>query len=344
MPDAVMLTTEDTRQAHRLLRMPILLLHVHTRCNCRCAMCDIWKRDESAELTMEALERQRHSLIALGVEHVVFTGGEPLMHREFASLISFFRQLNVRLTMLSSGLLLARYAGTIIQGLDDVIVSLDGPPAIHDRIRGINGAFQKLSDGVRAIRQLAPDFPIHARCTVQRANFQSLAATVSAAVNMGLNGISFLPADLSSSAFNRELIWPIERQNSIGIDERELRILEQQLDAVSEQRRILAPSFEIAESREKLQRIADHFRAEAGLIPHRAPRCNAPWVSGVWEVDGTLRSCFFHKPIGNLSQQSLEETLNSEAAIDFRSNLQIDQNETCRRCVCSLNYQPAKQS
>ncbi len=323
--------------------MPILLLHVHSRCNCRCAMCDIWKRDESVELTLEALEQQRDSIIALGVEQVVFTGGEPLMHRHLPALTGFFRELSVRLTLLSSGLLLSRNANLIVDSFEDVIVSLDGPPGVHDRIRGVNGAFQKLAEGVRAVKRLAPNFPVHARCTVQRTNFQALADTVRAAAEVDLDGISFLPADLSSSAFNRELLWPVERQNSIGIGEREFAILEEQLDAVSELRRILAPGFTVTESREKLQRIADHFRAEAGLIPHRAPRCNAPWVSAVWEVDGTLRPCFFHKPIGNLASQSLQNAINSETAVDFRSNLQVDENEICRSCVCSLNYRAAKQ-
>lgn len=324
----------------QMVRMPILLLHVHSRCNCRCSMCDIWKRDEGGELDLAELERQRQSLIDLGVEQVVFTGGEPLMHRQLGALIRFFRDLGIKLTLLSSGLLLERYADLVIAGFDDVIVSLDGPASIHDRIRGVKGAYECLVRGVGAVKQRIPGFSVKARCTVQQANFGALAETVDAAVTAGLDGISFLAADLSSTAFNRELVWPVERRNAVEVSAAALELLEVQLDLVALKRETLQPYFIVAESREKLQKIANHFRAEAGLIPHRAPLCNAPWVSAVWEVDGTLRPCFFHKPIGNTKDATLGQVLNGSRALEFRNGLQVEENSICKRCVCSLNYNP----
>ena len=34
----------------RLTRLPILVLEPHSRCNCRCVMCDIWKRTDALEI------------------------------------------------------------------------------------------------------------------------------------------------------------------------------------------------------------------------------------------------------------------------------------------------------
>ena len=322
-----------------MTRMPILLLHVHSRCNCRCAMCDIWKREDNQELDLAVLERQRESLLALGVEQVVFTGGEALMHRKLPELTQFFREIGATLTLLTSGLLLEKQAALVATEFHEVIVSLDGPPEIHDQIRGVKGAFALLSRGVHAVKRHGT-LPVSARCTVQHANFAHLAATVAAAIGVGLDGISFLAADLSSTAFNRELVWPIERRNAIQVNATELETLNQQFDLIAEARERLAPAFSIAESRKKLQRIADHFAAEAGLLPHRAPVCNAPWVSAVWEVDGTVKPCFFHQPIGNLAHGTLEDIVHGDNAFDFRSHLKVDENEICRRCVCSLNYRP----
>jgi radical SAM protein with 4Fe4S-binding SPASM domain len=56
------------------------------------------------------------------------------------------------------------------------------------------------------------------------------------------------------------------------------------------------------------------------------------------ETDGTVRPCFFHQPIGNLHEQSLENIINSKSALDFRKELDIPNNPICNRCVCSLNY------
>ena len=343
MPDTTAIAETTQLQEHRITRMPILLLHVHSRCNCRCAMCDIWKREENQELDLSVLERQRESLLSLGVEQVVFTGGEALMHRKLPELTHFFREIGATLTLLTSGLLLEKHAALVTAEFHEVIVSLDGPPEVHDQIRGVKGAFALLSRGVHALKRQST-LPVRARCTVQHANFAHLAATVDAALDAGLDGISFLAADLSSTAFNRELVWPIERRSAVQVDATELETLNRQFDLIAEARERLAPAFSIAESRKKLQRIADHFAAEAGLVPHRAPVCNAPWISAVWEVDGTVRPCFFHQPIGNLAHGTLEDILHGDSAFEFRSRLKVDENEICRRCVCSLNYQPSNEA
>ena len=37
--------------------MPILIVNPYNRCNCRCEMCEIWKRDSAQETTWEEFER-----------------------------------------------------------------------------------------------------------------------------------------------------------------------------------------------------------------------------------------------------------------------------------------------
>ena len=121
-------------KAH-LDRLPILVLEPHNRCNCRCVMCDIWKLTDAQEISAAELQRHMADIAALGVEWVVFTGGEPLMHPALFRLSAMLRERGIRTTLLSTGLLLERYAEAIAGGMDDVIVSLDGPAAVHDAIR-----------------------------------------------------------------------------------------------------------------------------------------------------------------------------------------------------------------
>ena len=64
------------------LKLPVLILNPHSRCNCRCVMCDIWKATEAREISAEDLERHVESIEQLGVEWVVLSGGEPLMHSD----------------------------------------------------------------------------------------------------------------------------------------------------------------------------------------------------------------------------------------------------------------------
>jgi MoaA/NifB/PqqE/SkfB family radical SAM enzyme len=313
-----------------LERLPILVLEPHNRCNCRCVMCDIWQRTEAQELTVAELERHMADIERLGVEWVVFTGGEPLMHSDLFRLSRLLRGRAIRTTILSTGLLLERNAARIVEATDEVIVSLDGPANIHDEIRRVPGAFDGLAKGVRAVHRLARDFPIGGRCTVQARNAAHLRATLQAARDMGLRSLSFLAADLSSSAFNRPVEWSTERQGAVAP---ELAALDSEMESLIA--RYPGDGF-ILEAPQKLRRIVEHFRAHYGLEPHVAPRCNAPWVSAVIESNGDVRPCFFHAAIGNTAGTTLGAVLNGPQALAFRESLRVADNPTCRRCVCSL--------
>jgi MoaA/NifB/PqqE/SkfB family radical SAM enzyme len=313
--------------------LPVLILYPHSRCNCRCVMCDIWKTDHSDEIRETELARHVADMHQLKTRWVVFSGGEPLMHSDLFRLASLLQQHGIRTTLLSTGLLLERHARRIVDNIDDVIVSLDGPPEIHDRIRRTPRAYELLAAGVAALKHHNPQFPVAARSTIQRLNHAHLVETVSVAKSLGLQSISFLAADVTSTAFNRALSWPSERQNEVALANEEIRTLDSQIETL-----IQANEPFVLESPEKLRRIVHHFRAHLGLDVFNAPRCNAPWVSAVVEADGTVRPCFFHRPIGNARQNSLAEILNGESALRFRAQLNVAQDPTCRRCVCSLHW------
>ena len=210
---------------HHIDSLPILVLFPHSRCNCRCLMCDIWKIRQAREITAADLRPHLESLRALQVRRVVFSGGEPLMHSDLAPLTGALRAEGIRLTLLTAGLLLERHAPLVTNCFDDVIVSLDGPPAIHDQIRGVPRAFDRLAQGAKSLRQLRPELPIHARTTVQRANCVQLRETVRSAKDLRLNSISFLAVDTTSQAFNRPEGWTTERQNTVNISPEEVEAL-----------------------------------------------------------------------------------------------------------------------
>jgi MoaA/NifB/PqqE/SkfB family radical SAM enzyme len=180
--------------------------------------------------------------------------------------------------------------------------------------------------------------PISCRTTVQKLNHAYLRSTVDAVKSLQLDSISFLPADLSSQAFNRHEGWSEERQNEIALTHDELRALDDEIESLIATHQDDIRTGFIVESSAKLRRIADRFREHLYHLPPKSPRCNAPWVSAVVDVDGCVRPCFFHPTVANVNQLTLREAVNSEAALNFRSTLNVENNATCQRCVCSLNY------
>ncbi len=301
-------------------------------------MCDIWKANrDKQELTADDLEPHLEDLRRLRVRWVVLSGGEALMHSNLWRLCERLKELGVRITLLSTGLLLARDAEQVVRWCDDVIVSLDGSREVHDAIRRVPRAYDKLAEGVAALREQGPAFRVTARCVVQNANYRDLPGVIAAARDLGLDQVSFLAADVSTEAFNRPRPWGEERAAEVGLTATQAEELGSIIEALVEER---APDFRsgfIAGSPERLRDLGRYFLALAGRGELPPVRCNAPWVSAVVEADGSVRPCCFHRPYGDLSQASLGEILNSEAAVAFRKSLDVARDPTCRRCVCTLN-------
>ena len=326
-----------SRVTHRLESLPILALSVHSACNCRCVMCDIWKANaDKREISADDLERHIDAIRALRVQRVMLTGGEPLLHRNLWALCRQLQALRVRVTLVTTGLLIATHAADIAAAVDTVVISLDGDRDAHDTIRRVKGGFDRIAKGVMALHGEYPTPRLIARSVVQRGNFASLDQTITAAHRMGFDEISFLAADVSSAAFNRPVPWTGDRIAEVTVAEDDLGSLEASIErAVSMAPDLFHNGF-VAGGRASLDRILQYYQALSGHGAFPAVRCNAPWVSAVLEADGGLRPCFFH-PLYGSAAGGLEEALNSTQAIAFRESLGVEHNQICQRCVCSLN-------
>jgi MoaA/NifB/PqqE/SkfB family radical SAM enzyme len=301
-------------------------------------MCDIWKDNKNLkQLTESDISGLLETLEDFGTQQVLMSGGEALLNPNFFKFCEILQSRDIRITLLSTGLTLSREAHRLVNAVNDIIVSLDGPPAIHDAIRNIPGAFNKIRDGIETIRGIDSAFPIHGRSVIHKMNFQHWLQIVEAAKEIKLNSISFLPADVSSHAFNREVLWNELRQHEILPGEQDLPVLYEVIERLVDVYRGEFESGFIVESPEKTWNIYSYYAAFYGrnLFPFK--KCNAPWVSTVIEADGTVRPCFFHEAIGNIRENRLDDILNSNEAVEFRKRLDVDRNPTCVKCVCYLN-------
>jgi MoaA/NifB/PqqE/SkfB family radical SAM enzyme len=301
-------------------------------------MCDIWKADHRGqELTRADLAEHIEHLSSLDVKQVVLSGGEALMHSNLWGLCELLRRLSARIILLSAGLLLKQNAPEIIRWTDGAIVSLDGSQPVHDRIRNTPHAFAGLMEGVAALKALNPDYPVTGRSTLQRHNYFDLPNIIRAAREIGLDQISFLAADVASEAFSREQPWDKERVADVALTPGDVKQFEEILEETVLR---FADDFAhhyIAESPDKLRRLVRYFAALNGQADFPANTCNAPWMSMVVEADGAVRSCFFHRPLGNIHTDSLAQILNSKRSVSFRRKLDVRTDPVCAKCVCTLN-------
>jgi MoaA/NifB/PqqE/SkfB family radical SAM enzyme len=304
-------------------------------------MCDIWKDNKNTkQLTEEDIQGLMQSLQKLGTQQVVMSGGEALLNPNFFRFCEILKQHRIKVTLLSTGMTLKKQAEQIVQHVHDLIVSLDGDEATHNYIRNIPDAYNKLRDGVRALKFTDPSFRVSSRTVIHKINFRNWHAIIDSAKEIGIDQVSFLPADVSSHAFNREVLWSDQRQHEILPARNELPELHTTLVKLTATYKRDFDTRYIAESPEKLHKIYSYYAAFHGLNPFPFKKCNAPWVSAVVEADGTVRPCFFHEAIGNIRTQSFDQILNSKESVHFRKELDMETNPTCLKCVCYLNLPP----
>jgi len=319
--------------SNRTFVLPLVIFYPTSRCNSRCMSCDWWKQSGAGDLAIGEIERIAGALPALGTKLVVFSGGEPLLRPDVFDAAAMFRARGLTLHLLTSGVLLERFVGRVAAQFARVCVSLDASTEeLYERIRGVD-ALGSVSRGVAKLQAVAPHIPITARATIHRANFRELPRLIDYAKALHLDGISFLPADVSSRAFGRD---QAPDRSTLALDADEVAELEQTVDrTIAAYRDDFASGF-VAESPEKLRRLPQYYAALNGERPFPAVLCNAPWVSVVIEANGGVRPCFFHEVVGNLRDTSLS-TIVSNNLRAFRRSFDVSTDPVCARCVCSLN-------
>lgn len=321
-----------TEVTNRTFVLPLLIFYPTSRCNSRCVSCDWWKASGDGDLSVPEIAELVDELPSLGTEIVLFSGGEPLLRPEVFDVARIFLAGGVRLHLHTSGVLLERCAAEVARHFSRVIVSLDSTTEMgYHAVRGVM-ALTTVERGVAKLRQLAPGVAVTARTTLHRLNFRELPRLIAHAHAMALDGISFLPADVSSDAFGRE--HPADSA-ALALGRTEVAEFAEIVEDVIARHADDFQSGFVAESPDKLRRLPRYYAALAGLGPFPPARCNAPYMSVVVEANGSVRPCFFHKPVGNLRDLPLT-TIVERNLPAFRRTLDMDRNPVCTRCVCSM--------
>jgi MoaA/NifB/PqqE/SkfB family radical SAM enzyme len=318
--------------SNRTFVLPLVVFYPTSRCNSRCVSCEWWRQSGEGDLTIDEIDRLAGSLPSLGTRVVVFSGGEPLLRPEVFDAALMFRARGLALHLLTSGVLLERFADRVAGCFSRVCISLDATSEkLYEQIRGVS-ALTAVSRGVARLRRVAPALPITARATLHRANFRELPRLIEKALDLRLDGISFLAADVSSRAFGRDRA---PDPAGLVLNRAEVAEFEQLVErSITAYADAFASGF-VAESPDRLRRLPAYYAALAGDAPFPAVRCNAPWVSVVVEANGAVRPCFFHDPVGSVRDAPLG-TIVAANLRAFRESLDITTNPVCRRCVCSL--------
>jgi MoaA/NifB/PqqE/SkfB family radical SAM enzyme len=128
----------------------------------------------------------------MGIEQIMFTGGEPTLHPDFGKLLAAVSELDLKCSFITNGWHFARVWPRLIEhreAVTHVSFSLDGATSeAHDRWRG-EGSFERV---VRAFsRCWANRFPFNAKVGIRRDTVPQLEAIALFAARMGAERLSF---------------------------------------------------------------------------------------------------------------------------------------------------------
>lgn len=244
--------------------------NVTFRCNLRCSYCGV-DQLEYTELSADQQKAMLRELHALGGRWVTFSGGEPLLRKDLLDVIDYaVDTLGMHVFLSSNGRFVPKYIDRLTK-VDKISISLDGPPDVHDAVRG-EGAFQRAVDAIVAAR--GRGINVSLTCTISRLNCGRLGEVIDFA-NEHKVWVMFQPATLWLEAVNSE-------KNPIAPEPESLRGA---LDGLIELKRTGAP---IANSVAGLKHLRKWPNAsKLGRV------CTAGLLTSTIEPDGRYVACGF---------------------------------------------------
>ena len=307
----------------RIHSLPLAIVYITDRCNSRCVMCDYWQYGQTY-MTIERAQALAGEFDQLQTQWVLLSGGEPLLHPQWADIARVLAGGRRQLWLLTAGLALQKYATVAADLCHKVTVSLDAATAdTYRSIRGVD-AFEQVCAGIRAVVQRNKQVSI--RCTIQRRNYRQLPELVELAHNLGVKQISFLAVDvLTHVAFARRQ----EIINNLALEQDDLPEFDRVLTDLSDRFRDDFETGFIVESPAKLRRLRQYFAALHELVDFPSVRCNAPRFSAVFTADGKIQPCFFISPSEKLG-------INNSALLSLRHDIRTGKRNECKTCVCSM--------
>ncbi len=132
-------------------RTPVAVAWLITgRCNLDCCYCKWKDLRRSEELDTAAAKDMIDQMKRAGVRLISFTGGEPLVRADIGEIIRHVKDNGLVCKLNTNGMLVESRLNDL-KRLDLLQISVDGPPAVQDRLRG-EGTSEKAARAIKLAR------------------------------------------------------------------------------------------------------------------------------------------------------------------------------------------------
>jgi radical SAM protein with 4Fe4S-binding SPASM domain len=169
---------------------PLIVSYAVTKaCNLRCLHCHVEAREAMAnELNLKEAIRAIDEMANLGTEALIFSGGEPLLRKEFVlTLAEYCVDAGIIPAMLTNGVLLNHKVAWELKdaGIMAVGIPIDSSvPERHDKLRNVPGTFEKAVNAIKAC--LDVDLEVIVTTMALKNNFDDIPKRIALLANLGV--------------------------------------------------------------------------------------------------------------------------------------------------------------
>jgi MoaA/NifB/PqqE/SkfB family radical SAM enzyme len=301
------------------------------------------------DMTLEMLERVLRQADELFPRpRIALALTEPLLHPHILDACRAVTSRGFYCAVTSNGSRLGHVAAGLVEaGLGEITLSVDGPPEVHDHIRGRQGSFDELYQGARALVAARGDARtprLQVSFTVSGRNQGHIADAVDAVLPLGpervmVSQLHFI-SDGMARAHNGTHGGPlaVTRSSLGGMDPArfDADLIWRELQRVRETARTWpATRFTLTPDFASASEVARYYAEPERFVGTRT--CRDPWRTAMVRSDGTLLPAHgrcYHVPLGNVTRARLGELWNGPAMRGFRRTLQAEGGSlpACARC------------
>jgi len=342
----------NTRRIHRNFNgraaPPITLnINLTSLCNSRCVFCELKekaniRRDE--ELSTGELLDIIDQAAEMGVREIGIGGGEPLLRGDAEEIISFAREKNLDVGLASNGMIFSLLSDEDLLMLKENVsfipVSIDSvDPEENDRIRGVEGAFEKTINGFKRLKELNFN-NLGINSVIMKSNFMMIPDLLKLAIELEARVLTFQPVNHES---NYPFINSLDGKEDFLLGEEDLEGLQSAIDEglkiLKKQRKLTSNlnSFKIwAAEYFKYCNSDDYFFRHVEELNYF--RCYVPFAFLNLDWQGRVIPCFIMESDMHVRDLSLQEIW-YKGLHEFREHLREGKYyDACRRCFCSFPF------
>lgn len=178
----------------------IVQIHPTRQCNLSCKHCYSSSSPQATDsLAPDVVKKALNELAEQGYDWVTFSGGEPLVYEPLAEVLSHANNIGFKSTLVSNGMLLS---GTRLKSIADkvsgLVISLDGKPESHNRMRNSPRAFELMQRNLEELRKR--DMAFAFLFTLTQNNLDELPWVAEFCVQSGANGLFIHPLEITGNA------------------------------------------------------------------------------------------------------------------------------------------------